>query len=248
MEVNTLENAIYMAIRNDVSFVIDGRLSLYEHQSTYSANLTLRFLFYVSDLFSAMTKEENLYKKKGVKLPSPRFLIFYNGEEKMEERKILRLSELYSVEDKMPALELEAVMLNINQGYNQELLDASKTLQEYVEYTQRVRKYAGQMDLTEAVERAITECIREGILADFLKQNRSEAKKVSIYEYDVRMEREEAREEGIEQGIVMGKQELLKNLIQKKLQKGLSVPEIAQMLETEEETVRRLMEETGSGL
>lgn len=195
-----------------------------------------------------MTKEENLYRKKGVKLPSPRFLIFYNGEEKMEERKILRLSELYSVEDKMPALELEAVMLNINQGYNQELLDASKTLQEYVEYTQRVRKYAGQMDLTEAVERAITECIREGILADFLKQNRSEAKKVSIYEYDVRMEREEAREEGIEQGIVMGKQELLKNLIQKKLQKGLSVPEIAQMLETEEETVRRLMEETGSGL
>ena len=195
-----------------------------------------------------MTKEENLYRKKGVKLPSPRFLIFYNGEEKMEERKILRLSELYSVEDKMPALELEAVMLNINQGYNQELLDASKTLQEYVEYTQRVRKYAGQMDLTEAVERAITECIREGILADFLKQNRSVAKKVSIYEYDVRMEREEAREEGIEQGIVMGKQELLKNLIQKKLQKGLSVPEIAQMLETEEETVRRLMEETGSGL
>ena len=72
--------------------------------------------------------------------------------------------------------------------------------------------------------------------------------KVSIYEYDVRMEREEAREEGIEQGIVMGKQELLKNLIQKKLQKGLSVPEIAQMLEMEEETVRRLMEETGSGL
>lgn len=65
MEVNTLENAIYMAIRNDVSFVIDGRLSLYKHQSTYSANLTLRFLFYVSDLFSAMTKEENLYKKKG---------------------------------------------------------------------------------------------------------------------------------------------------------------------------------------
>lgn len=244
MEVNTLENAIYMAIRNDVSFVIDGRLSLYEHQSTYSANLTLRFLFYVSDLFSAMTKEENLYKKKGVKLPSPRFLIFYNGEEKMEERKILRLSELYSIEDKMPALELEAVMLNINQGYNLELLDASETLQEYVKYTQRVRKYAGEMELTEAVERAITECIREGILADFLKQNRSEAKKVSIYEYDVRME----REEGIEQGIVMGKQELLKNLIQKKLQKGLSVPEIAQMLETEEETVRRLMEETGSGL
>ena len=71
---------------------------------------------------------------------------------------------------------------------------------------------------------------------------------MSIYEYDAERHIRMEREEGIEQGIVMGKQELLKNQIQKKLQKGLSVPEIAQMLETEEETVRRLMEETGSGL
>ena len=146
-----------------------GRLSLYEHQSTYSANLTLRFFVLCFGFVLSNDQGGNLYKKKGVKLPSPRFLIFYNGEEKMEERKILRLSELYSIEDKMPALELEAVMLNINQGYNLELLDASETLQEYVKYTQRVRKYAGEMELTEAVERAITECIREGILADFFE-------------------------------------------------------------------------------
>ena len=44
LEINTLENAIYMSIKNDVSFLIDGRLSLYEHQSTYNPNLPLRFL------------------------------------------------------------------------------------------------------------------------------------------------------------------------------------------------------------
>ena len=61
LEINTLENAIYMSIKNDLSFLIDGRLSLYEHQSTCSPNLPLRFLFYISHLYSKMTREENLY-------------------------------------------------------------------------------------------------------------------------------------------------------------------------------------------
>ena len=61
LEINTLENAIYMSMHNDLSFLIDSRLSLYEHQSTYSPNLPLRYLFYISDLYSGMTKDENLY-------------------------------------------------------------------------------------------------------------------------------------------------------------------------------------------
>ncbi len=242
LKVNTLKNAIYMAVRNDISFVIGSRMSLYEHQSTYSENLTLRFLFYVSDLFSSITRDINLYGRKGVKLPAPRFLIFYNGEEEMEERKILRLSDLYSQREENPALELEAVMLNINQGHNQKLLDDCRTLKDYAEYTARVRKYAKGMELDDAVERAITECIREGILADFLKKNRSEAKKVSIYEYDaekhIRMEREDAMAEGIERG----RRETLQRQIEKKRRKGLNAAEIAEILEEEEETIKEIME------
>ncbi|PLT58886.1 hypothetical protein CDL21_14965, partial [Mediterraneibacter gnavus] len=64
LEINTLENAIYMSMHNDLSFLIDSRLSLYEHQSTYSPNLPLRYLFYISDLYSGMTKDENLYGTK----------------------------------------------------------------------------------------------------------------------------------------------------------------------------------------
>ena len=75
-------------------------------------------------------------------------------------------------------------MYNINKGKNKQLMDACKTLKDYAEYTSRVRDYAREMEIEEAVERAITECIREGILADFLKKNRAEAKKMSIYEYD----------------------------------------------------------------
>ena len=82
LSVNTLENAIYMAIKNDLSFVIDSRLSLYEHQSTYSPYLPLRMLLYLADLYADLTKNENLYGRKKVMLPPPRFIIFYNGEEK----------------------------------------------------------------------------------------------------------------------------------------------------------------------
>ena len=64
LEINTLENAIYLSMHNDVSFIIDSRLSLYEHQSTYSPNLPLRYLFYVSDLYSKMTKDSNLYESR----------------------------------------------------------------------------------------------------------------------------------------------------------------------------------------
>lgn len=80
-------------------------------------------------------------------------------------------------------------------------METCKTLQDYAEYTSRVRNYAAEMSLDEAVERAITECIREGILADFLRKNRAEAKKVSIYEYDEERHMRQTREEGIEDGV-----------------------------------------------
>lgn len=242
LEINTLENAVYMAMRNDVSFVIDLRLSLYEHQSTYSPNLPLRYLFYVSDLYSEMTREANLYGTRVVRIPAPRFIIFYNGESEQPEQRLLRLSDMYFLPEEHYALELEAVMLNINRGFNEKLLATCRSLREYSEYTARVRKYASKMELDEAVERAITECIQEGILSEFLSKNRAEAKKVSIYEYDaekhIRMERAEAKEEG--------REEILTGQIKKKLAKGRSLHQIADELEMGEDIVRELIEKIGS--
>ena len=115
LTVNTLENAIYMAIKNDLSFVIDSRLSLYEHQSTYSPNLPLRMLLYLADLYADLTKSENLYGRKKVMLPPPQFIIFYNGEEKQPDRRILKLSDLYQVGEEEHKLELEAVECTITE-------------------------------------------------------------------------------------------------------------------------------------
>ena len=206
LQVNTLENAIYMSMQNDVSFIIEMRLNLYEHQSTYSPNLPVRYLLYVADVYSDYTKDMNLYGTKAVKLPTPKFVIFYNGQAEQPDRKELKLSELFSIPDADPSLELKAVMLNINKGHNRKLMETCRTLEDYAEYTFRVREYAAEMPLDTAVEQAITECISEGILADFLRKNRAEAKKVSIYEYDeerhMRQNREEGMEEGYSQGII----------------------------------------------
>ncbi len=265
LEINTLENAIYMSMKNDLSFLIDARLSLYEHQSTYSPNLPLRFLFYLSDMFSGMTIDANLYGTKRVVLPVPRFVVFYNGEADQPDRQILKLSDLYAAEEEDPMLDLKVLVLNVNQGHNPELMEACHTLWEYAEYTGRVRKYAKEQPIAEAVERAITECIREGILKEFLEKNRREAKNVSIYEYDqekhIRQEREEAwaagekagweagekvgREAGWEAGREAGQMDKLQELIRKKLAKGQTIPEIAEALEEDEDTIRRMVEEMG---
>ena len=253
LEINTLENAIYMGMKNDLSFLIDDRLSLYEHQSTVNPNMPLRFLFYISDLYSGMTTEENFYGRKALSIPIPCFVIFYNGAEPQPDRKILRLSELYTVRMKETQLELTAVLLNINRNHNRELMEACRDLKDYAEYVDRVRKYARELPLSEAVERAITECIREGILKEFLEKNRAEVKKMSIYEYDqekhIRMERQDAWEDGMQEGIkegeLRGRNAQLVEQIKKKLDRGKSISRIAEELEETENRIQELIREYG---
>jgi len=205
LEINTLENAIYMSMHNDLSFIIDSRLELYEHQSTYSPNLPLRYLMYVADLYSSITKNANLYGPAKISIPTPNFLIFYNGTTDRPDCETICLSDLFTVQQEDYSLELKATLLNINPGHNQQLLDTCKTLRDYSEYSHRVRTYTKDMPLADAVERAITECIRDDILADFLRKYRAEAKSVSIYEYDEEKHMKFVKEEGLEQGIALTK-------------------------------------------
>ena len=105
----------------------------------------------------------------------------------------------YTIQGEEVWLELRADVLNVNLGHNKELLNACQTLHDYAEYVHRMRKYAKTMTIGDAVDRAIEECIQDGILKEFLEQNRAEAKAMSIFEYNqeehIRMEREEAKEE-----------------------------------------------------
>lgn len=229
LTITTLDNAIYMTMENDLSFIIDMRLALYEQQSTVNPNLPLRFLMYITDIYSAYTKDMNIYGSKKVQIPLPSFVIFYNGVKSQPDRTEFFLSELFHPTTDQPALELKAVMLNINKGHNQKLMNACHTLRDYSEYVARIRTYSAEMPLTDAVEKAITECIQENILRDFLLKNRAEAKAMSIYEYDEEKTLRMFREEGYKDGERNGK---IQATIEMCLEFNLSSDAIVQKLMT----------------
>ena len=239
LEINTLENAIYMSMKNDVSFLIDGRLSLYEHQSTKNPNLPLRFLLYISHLYSRLTVKANLYGEAIVRIPAPEFIIFYNGKDEMPERQLLKLSDMYSVKEEKPKLELEATLLNISGTNNRKLKEACRTLRDYAIYTDKIRAYTETMELAEAVDRAINECIEEDILRDFLMEHKAEARAMSIFEYDQERHMQQEREAGIEKG----ERQLLRRQVQKNLARGMSFAEIAGVLDETEERIREIAAE-----
>ena len=219
LTVTTLENAIYMNMKNDISFLLDVRLMLYEHQSTWNPNMPLRNLFYIARLLEKHVLEESLYSSSPIRIPAPHFVVFYNGAEEAPEDVTLKLSDAFAAspgqtDGEEPELELKVRFLNINKGYNQELMERCRTLREYSEFVARIRSYAGgSAAIEEAVERAVTECIEEGILADFLRSQRAEVIAVSIFEYneeeelkklrqaEFRIGKEEGREEGMAAGM-----------------------------------------------
>ena len=171
LTINTLENAIYLSMKNDLSFLIDSRLSLYEHQSTFNPNMPLRFLLYLSDLYSVFVSDKNLYGSRSVSLPAPRFIVFYNGRQERPDRETIYLSDAYERKEEEAALELKVDVLNINLGHNKELMETCRTLRDYSEYVHCLRKNAELFPIADAVEKTIDECIRGDILREFLFKN-----------------------------------------------------------------------------
>ena len=210
LTVTTLENAIYFGMKNDVSFLLDSRLMLYEHQSTWNPNIPLRDLLYIARLLEKYVNErgKSLYSSALVRLPEPRFVVFYNGLRNAEDDMILKLSDSFERKEGDPALELKVRLLNINQGSNPELMKKCRTLREYSEFVARVRKCVKEeASLVDAVERAVTECIRDGILEDFLRSQRAEVVAMSILEYDREEELKKLRNAEYENGKTDGKAE-----------------------------------------
>ena len=146
----------------------------------------------------------------------------------------LKLSSAYEHLAGEPDLELKVLMLNVNEGHNKDLMEQCQTLKEYAIYVARVRKYASAQNLNDAVERAITECIKEGILVDFLRKNRSEVKMVSILEYDKEWEEKKLRkaeyeagkEEGKNEGIEIGREEAMAEMIHNMIKSGFPIEKI----------------------
>ena len=228
LQIVTLEHAVYMGMKNDLAFIIDTNLFLYEHQSTYNPNMPMRDLFYIASEYQKMVDNKLLYTTVLQKVPAPKFLVFYNGSRKMEDSHTEYLSSAFENLAGEADLELKVTILNINAGHNQKLMEQCRTLKEYAQYVDRVRGYVPEMGLNAAVSRAVSECIHEGILTEFLRQNRAEVEKVSIFEYDKEVEERKLRKAEFRGGLQKGAEALIR---------------IGKTIDLSDEVIRRVLRE-----
>jgi hypothetical protein len=248
LEVVTIENAVYVVMKNDLAFMIAGTLNLYEHQSTYNPNMPVRFLIYLAEEYQKIVEldENSLYGKQKIMLPTPQCVVLYNGGEEMPEESILRLSDAFGHKKEQSDVEVRVRMLNINYGHNQRIMDQCEILAEYAEFISISRQYAAEgKNMQDAMNAAVEYCIDHGILSRFLRQNRAEVLGMLLEEFDVekyeRTLRSEGREDGFRDGLREGRaygfRDGYEEAVRKMLLKGMTVEQVAEILELSIESV-----------
>ena len=202
LELNTIENVIYIKMYNDVSFLVDGQMTLYEQQSETNSNMPLRGLFYFAQLYHKhiAKKNLNLHQSSLIKIPNPRFIVFYNGDTKRAERYKLRLSDAFEIKDESGDFEWTADVININQGANESLVKKCKSLYDYVRLVGRIsdNKKNG-MEIGQAVREAVDWAIKEKFLEGLVHEQKEEIIAMCLTEFDeesaIRGWREDGRQE-----------------------------------------------------
>ena len=266
IQIMRLENGISLSVRNDASFFISNYLNLYEHQSTYSPNAPLRFLIYLTNLLKTTIRKRDLYSRKRVQIATPHFAVFYNGTEKRPEKEVLKLSDAFINRTDTPEIELTVTVYNINPNNNTQLLEKSEVLRSYMIFVNRVRENlehqkkiaqnapeydetAYEEELEVAINEAIDYCVKHHIMEEFFRENRNEVTKSMVLDYTwerreelIRAEEyEDGKREGLEIGRAEGEKDTHRFLINKWLQKGKTIAEIAEDLGKSEEYVESLM-------
>ena len=175
LQIVTIENAVYIVMKNDLAFVITGTLNLYEHQSTYNPNMPVRFLIYLAEEYQMIVEQ------------------------------VLRPSDAFENKERKADVELTVRMLNINHGHNKALMEKCRTLEEYAQFVAVSRAYAAEgRPMQEALEEALEYCIDHGILSEFLRKNRSEVLGMLLEEFDVEKYERTIKKEGYEEGHAEG--------------------------------------------
>ena len=210
VEIVRSEKIPYLERRKDVAYFIDHTfVVLMEHQNTALANMPLLFLFYMTEVYVKLLSSppDSLKWLRG--LPVPKFYILYTGKETLYECKTISLSEAYMEEGPGSAsmglnglLNVSVRVLNINKGFNKAILDRSKTLSGYSEllYLSRQHEKAGY-ELKKAVRLAVEDCIKQGILADFLQERSEDVIDTLVSEMKLEEAKQACREDGIREGM-----------------------------------------------
>ena len=237
LEIYTISNAIFMGYKNDIGFILDCYLSLWEHQSTKNKNMPLRGLLYHAKMYEKYIKDKHLdiHSTTIQKIPSPQYYVFYNGDENAEDTEILKLSDSFMTPVEKGTFEWTATVININLGHNNELMKQCTTLKEYATFIDKIKEGLHEgLKTEEAVRGAVDWCIENSILKDYLVKHKSEVVGMVLTEYDekkhIAYEKQLSHEEGRIEGKIESKIEDIKNMIEElgiSLSKALSVAKMS---------------------
>ena len=203
LKINTIQNPFFFGVlRNDISFTVENKLIvLLEHNSSINPNMSLRFLLYITQLYEISMDKKAMYKTKPMSIANPEFYMIYNGKEDYPEKSIIKLSDLFNIQNGgAPNLELIVTVYNINKGHNPKIMKRSKTLNEYAEFVAKVREYTDNkgLELTEALKKTIEDCARKNILREFLQKYGGDIVSILNREWNWDDAKEVWQEEGAE--------------------------------------------------
>jgi hypothetical protein len=199
---------------------------------------------YTYETYKPLLDPERMNSTRRITLPQPEFYVFYNGKRSYPPEKTIRLSDLYEPYDKKirHTLDLSVGVYNINIDTNPDLMQRCEPLLHYETFVELVERYEPVHGRDRAIEMAIEECLKRGIMVEFLKLHGKRGIANMLYkELDqVKLRavwedcgREEGRLEGIEQGmaqgITQGRAESIEEFI-KLIEKGHTTEEIKQIL------------------
>ena len=218
-----ISNALYTSLRCDLAFTVENELIvIIEHQSTINMNMPIRLLFYVAMLYLNILDENIRYARKLKQIPTPRFFVLYNGDEKLPEISELRLSDAFMLKGKDIPIQLELIVpvININYGQNKKIMEQCETLNGYSYLINRIRKYI-KIDKEHAFDLAIKDCIQNKMLAEYLIKQQKRVKNMLQTEYSLETELAVRGAEEREAGILLGMQRGMKRGMQQGMQKGI---------------------------
>ena len=144
LKIATLENSVYITIKNDISILLCYDLYMFEQQSTLNKNMPIRLLQYLTEQYNKYLKEWSLnpLHYKQIILPVPHCYIFYNGDSSAPEREELRLSDCFNKNGNIANADLELLVhfYNINAGNNTSLKEQCRPLLEYSQITAGIKR------------------------------------------------------------------------------------------------------------
>ena len=208
LRITTIENVIYLTMKNDLSFLLDSQMNLFEHQSTVNPNMPLRGLMYFGQLYQNEVKRQkkDIFGSSLIKIPSPRFIVFYNGDRELPDTIKYHLSDSFEVPDKSGEFEWTATVININKKRNESLQKNCESLYHYIEFVERVRESQKKgMEVSQAINEAVDYAIKNNFLEGFFEEQKMYITNSLLTEFDQELHDRCTMEYGYEQGVADGR-------------------------------------------